>query len=121
MSYPTQEDELRAKEAQADELKKAEEARFLSTFQSVPKNDDGCLIRLANMIVTNFNNIMAESRREPFDRQEDIMAGMKKLFQEKINVIEARRQYAAKLNPSTATVAASASKEQQRQQEQQAI
>ncbi|MEP0824262.1 MAG: hypothetical protein HRF40_02135 [Nitrososphaera sp.] len=122
MSYPTQEDELRAKEAQADELKKAEEARFLSTFQNVPRNDDGRLARLASMIVTNFNDIMAESRHEPFDRQEDIMAGMKKLFQEKINVIEARRQYATKLNPSSATtLAASAAEDRQRQQEQQAI
>lgn len=102
MSYPTQEDELRAKEAQADTLKRAEEERFLSMFQSVPKRDGGRLIRLANVIVTNFNGIMAESRREPFDRQEDIMTGMKKLFQEQINVIEARRQYAVKLNPSTA-------------------
>ncbi|HEX7031720.1 MAG TPA: hypothetical protein VF172_01850 [Nitrososphaera sp.] len=121
MSYPTQEDELRAKEAQAEELKKAEEDRFLSTFQSVPKKDNGRLIRLANVIATNFNSIMAESRREPFDRQEDIMAGMKKLFQEKINVIEARRQYAAKLNPSTAALAGSAAKEQLRQQEQQTL
>lgn len=103
MSYPTQEDELRAKEAQAEELKKAEETRFLSTFQSVPKRDDGRLVRMANVIVTNFNSIVAESRQEPFDRQEDIMAGMKKLLQEQINVIDARRQYAVKLNPSTAT------------------
>jgi hypothetical protein len=102
MSYPTQEDELRAKEAQADGMKKAEEERFLSTFQSVPKNDEGRLVRLANVIVTNFNGIMAESRQKPFERQEDIMAGMKKLFQEQINVIEARRIYTAKINPSTA-------------------
>jgi len=45
---------------------------------------------------------MSESRQRPFQRQEDVMAGMKKLFQEQINVIEARRQYAMKLNPSTA-------------------
>lgn len=101
MSYPTQEEELRAKEAEAEGAKSAEESRFLSTFQGVPKNSER-LVRLANIIVTNFNTIMAESRQKPFDRQEDIMAGMKKLFQEQINVIEARRQYAIKLNPSTA-------------------
>jgi hypothetical protein len=45
---------------------------------------------------------MAESRQKPFERQEDIMAGMKKLFREQINVIEARRSYTVKINPSTA-------------------
>ncbi|HXG07669.1 MAG TPA: hypothetical protein VNI77_10140 [Nitrososphaera sp.] len=107
MSYPTQEDELRAEEARAVELMKAEEERFLSIYQSVPRSDGGRLSHLANAIVTNFKKIMEESRGEPFERQEDIMAGMKKLFQEKINVIEARRQYAVKLNPSTAAMAAS--------------
>lgn len=102
MSYPTQEDELRAKEAQADEIKKAEEERFLSTFQSVPKKNGERLAGLANTIVANFNGIMSESRTRPYERQEDIMAGMKKLFQEQINVIEARRSYAVRLNPSTA-------------------
>ena len=102
MSYPTQEEELRAKEAAAEDAKNAEESRFLSTFQGVPKSNGEQLVRLANVIVTNFNNIMSESRQRPFQRQEDVMAGMKKLFQEQINVIEARRQYATKLNPSTA-------------------
>lgn len=102
MSYPTQEDELRAKEAHADDLKKAEETRFLSTFQSLPKRNGERLAGLANKVVSNFNVIMAESRQKPFERQEDIMFGMKKLFQEQINVIEARRVYAVKLNPSTA-------------------
>ena len=101
-SYPTQEEELRAKEAQAEDAKKAEESRFLSTFQAVPKTNGERLVRLANIIVTNFNSIMSDSRQKPFQQQEDVMAGMKNLFQEQINVIEARRQYALKLNPSTA-------------------
>lgn len=102
MSYPTQEDELRAKEAQAEDGKAAEETRFLSAFQSVPKKNGERLAGLANTIASNFNGIMAESRQKPFERQEDIMAGMKKLFQEQIKVIEARQLYTAKINPSTA-------------------
>jgi len=102
MSYPTQEDELRAKEAQAEDVKNAEEARFLSAFQAVPKRNGERLAQLANTIAGNFNGIMSESRQKPYERQEDIMVGMKKLFREQINVIEARRAYTVKINPSTA-------------------
>jgi hypothetical protein len=87
--YPTQEDELRTREAQADSIKQTEEAKFLSTFQTIS-------------IVSNFNRIMDEARQEPYQRQEDIMAGMKKLLEEQINVIEARRSYTIKINPSSA-------------------
>jgi hypothetical protein len=45
---------------------------------------------------------MEGARQEPYQRQEDIMAGMKKLLEEQINVIEARRTYTVKINPSTA-------------------
>jgi hypothetical protein len=45
---------------------------------------------------------MDEARQEPYQRQEDIMAGMKKLLEEQINVIEARRSYTIKINPSSA-------------------
>ncbi|HEX2615101.1 MAG TPA: hypothetical protein VHL10_06380 [Nitrososphaera sp.] len=100
-SYPTQEDELRAKEAEAEDIKRAEEARFLATFQGAQKNTEK-LSELANSIVSNFNSIMAESRQEPYQRQEDLMAGMRKLFEEQVNVIEARRAYTIKINPSTA-------------------
>jgi hypothetical protein len=100
--YPTQEDELRTREAQADSIKKAEEATFLSTFQTIPARNAGRLSELANSIVSNFNRIMDEARQEPYQRQEDIMAGMKKLLEEQINVIEARRSYTIKINPSSA-------------------
>ena len=103
MSYPTQEEELRAKEAQAEERKNAEESNFLSLFQTSPKKNAPRLVELANSIVGNFNSIMSESRLEPYEWQEDIMAGMKRLFQEQINVIEARRVYTIKINPSTAS------------------
>jgi hypothetical protein len=88
--YPTQEDELRTREAQADSIKQTEEAKFLSTFQTIPARNAGRLSELANSIVSNFNRIM------------DIMAGMKKLLEEQINVIEARRSYTIKINPSSA-------------------
>jgi hypothetical protein len=100
--YPTQEDELRAKEAQAENIKQAEEAKFLATFQTIPAKNIRRLSDLANAIVSNFNRIMEEARQEPYQRQEDIMAGMKKLLEEQINVIEARRAYTIKINPSTA-------------------
>jgi hypothetical protein len=102
MSYPTQEDELRAKESQAENIKQAEEAKFLATFQTIPARNIRRLSELADAIVSNFNRIMEEARQEPYQRQEDIMAGMKKLLEEQINVIEARRAYTIKINPSTA-------------------
>ena len=100
--YPTQEDELRAKEAHAESIKQSEEAKFLSTFQTIPARNVERLSELAKAIVSNFNRIMEGARQEPYQRQEDIMAGMKKLLEEQINVIEARRTYTVKINPSTA-------------------
>src|SRR5512144_2718648 len=100
-SYPTQEDELRAKEDEAENRKRAEETRFLSIFQNTPKRNTEKLSTLANIIVNNFNSIMAESRLEPYQRQEDLMAGLRKLFEEQINVIDARCAYTIKINPST--------------------
>ena len=100
--YPTQEDGLRTREAQADSIKQTEEAKFLSTFQTIPARNAGRLSELANSIVSNFNRVMDEARQEPYQRQEDIMAGMKKLLEEQINVIEARRSYTIKINPSSA-------------------
>ncbi len=102
MSYPTQEDEMRAKEAEAENLKVAEETSFLATFRSVPKKNAAKLEEVSKTIVGTFNGIMTEARAEPYQRQEDLMAGMKRLFQEQINVIEARRKYTIKINPSTA-------------------
>ena len=101
-SYPTQEDELRAKEAEAENLKNAEESRFLSAFQTVPKKDSQRLSELASAIVSNFNSIMSELRQEPYERQENLMAGLKRLFEEQIIVIDARYAYTVKINPSTA-------------------
>ncbi len=100
--YPTQEDELRTKEAEAESVKQTEEAKFLSTFQTIPVRNVVRLSEMAEAIVKNFNRIMEKARQEPYQRQEDIMAGMKKLLEEQINVIEARRAYTIKINPSTA-------------------
>jgi hypothetical protein len=102
MSYPTQEDELRAKEANAQRTENEQESSFLSTFQSVPTNNRQKLSELAQEIIGSFNGIMDETRQKPFERQEEVMAGMKRLFREQINVIEARRAYTIKINPSTA-------------------
>jgi hypothetical protein len=101
MSYPTQEDEMRAKEAVAQNAERSEESIFLSTFQSIPRRNNERLAELAQQIVDVFNGVMEETRQRPFERQEEVMAGMKRLFIEQINVIEARRAYAIKLNPST--------------------
>ena len=103
MSYPTQEDEMRAKEANAQKTERSEESNFLSAFHSFPERNGEKLSQLAREIVDNFNGLMNETRQKPFERQEEVMMGMKRLFREQINVIEARRTYALKLNPSTAT------------------
>src|ERR687891_2880600 len=100
--YPTQEDELRTKEAEAEGIKKAEEAKFLSTFQAIPARNVGRLSELAKAIVSNFNRIMEEARQEPYQRQEDIMAGMKKKFEGQIKLIEARGAFTIKKKPPTA-------------------
>jgi hypothetical protein len=103
MSYPTQEDEMRAKEANAQNVERSEESSFLSTFQTIPERNSERLSQLAREIVDNFNGLMNETRQKPFERQEEVMMGMKRLFREQINVIEARRAYSVKINPSTAT------------------
>src|SRR5918997_2033980 len=96
MSYPTQEDELRAKEAQAEGIKQAEETKFLSTFQTTPARNVGRLSELAKAIVSNFNRIMEEARQEPYQRQEDIMAGGEKKKKKKKKKNGARRGYLIK-------------------------
>ena len=57
---------------------------------------------MAEATVMKFNRLMEEARQDPYQRQQDIMAGIKKLLEEQINVIEARRAYTIKINPSTA-------------------
>ena len=104
MSYPTQEEELRAKEAEADEFRRASETQFLSSFGSTSSNSE-VLHALATRIISTFDSVMSEARLEPFDRQEDIMAGLQKLVKEQINVIESRRVWAKKLDPATASTA----------------
>jgi hypothetical protein len=102
MSYPTQEEELRAKEARAEALKQAEESNFVSTFRTIPKRNVQRLSELADNVIKNFNAVMDNARVQPYDRQEDLMAGLQKLLKEQINVIDARYTYTLKINPSTA-------------------
>lgn len=102
MSYPTQEGELRAKEALAENAKQREESTFLSTFKIVPKKNVQRLSELADKVARNFNAVMDNARQQPYERQEDLMAGFQKLLREQINVINARHDYTLKINPSTA-------------------
>ena len=97
VSYPTQEDELRAKEAQAEARAQEEQSNFVASFLSIPKNNSQKLGEVSQSIVNTFNEIMQNARQEPFAKQENMMAGLKKLFQEEINVIDSMSQYSAKL------------------------
>ena len=100
MSYPTQEDELRAKEAAAQENCRSAESSFLASFQTVPQANAASLAEMAHAIVQDFNSIVTDARNEPYERQENLMAGLKKLLQGEIDVIEARRAYTGKIRPT---------------------
>lgn len=97
MSYPTQEDELRAKEAQADSIARTEQSNFVASFQQIPKRNGARLEELSQKIVREFNGTMESARLEPYERQEDLMAGLKKLLQEESNVVQAKKEFAAKV------------------------
>jgi hypothetical protein len=100
-SYPTQEDEFRTKEAEAEDFNKSEEAAFLEIFQTIPKKSGQKLFQQAKAIIDTFNSMMSVSRIQPYEKQEELMSGIKKMLIEQINVIDARRMYALKLNPNT--------------------
>jgi hypothetical protein len=40
---------------------------------------------------------MESARLEPYERQEDLMAELKKLLQEESNVVQAKKEFAAKV------------------------
>ncbi|MDQ3848521.1 MAG: hypothetical protein M3261_06160 [Thermoproteota archaeon] len=50
-------------------------------------------------LITVFEDTMTEIRREPYDEQEKLLVGYKKLLGEQINVIEARLSMAKRLKP----------------------
>lgn len=50
-------------------------------------------------LLTVFEETMTEIRKEPYDEQERLLTGYKKLLEEQINVIEARRDMARRLKP----------------------
>ena len=101
-SYRTQEDELRTKEAEAEDFNKSEELDFLEIFQAIPKKSSQKLFQQAKEIINTFNSMMSASRIQPYERQEELMSGIKKILIEQINVIDARRRYVLKINPNTA-------------------
>jgi hypothetical protein len=101
-SYPTQEDELRTKEAEAEDFNKSEEAAFLEMFQTIPKKSGQKLFQQARGIIDTFNSIISISRIQPYEKQEELMSGLKKMLIEQTNVIDAHRTYVRKINPNTA-------------------
>jgi hypothetical protein len=101
-SYPTQEDELRTREAEAEDFNKSQESVFLEIFQTIPKKNSQKLFQEAKAIINTFSSLMSVSRIQPYEKQEELMSGIKKMLIEQINVIDARRMYALKLNPKTA-------------------
>jgi hypothetical protein len=101
-SYRTQEDELRTKEAEAEDFNKSEELDFLEIFQTIPKKSSQKLFQQAKEIIDTFNSMMSASRIQPYEKQEELMSGIKKILIEQINVIYARRIYVLKINPNTA-------------------
>jgi len=50
-------------------------------------------------LVTVFEDTMTEIRREPYDEQEKLLVGYKRLLEEQINVINARLEMAKRLKP----------------------
>jgi hypothetical protein len=50
-------------------------------------------------LITVFEDTMTEIRKEPYDEQEKLLIGYKKLLEEQINVINARLSMAKRLKP----------------------
>ncbi|AFU59603.1 MAG: hypothetical protein QXX64_06300 [Nitrososphaera sp.] len=50
-------------------------------------------------LITVFEDTMTEIRKEPYDEQEKLLVGYKKLLEEQINVINARMAMAKRLKP----------------------
>jgi hypothetical protein len=50
-------------------------------------------------LITVFEDTMTEIRKEPYDEQEKLLVGYKKLLEEQINVITARLSMAKRLKP----------------------
>ncbi|MEW6603305.1 MAG: hypothetical protein AB1351_01285 [Thermoproteota archaeon] len=52
-------------------------------------------------LITVFEDTMTEIRKEPYDEQEKLLVGYKKLLEEQINVINARMAMAKRLKPGS--------------------
>jgi hypothetical protein len=50
-------------------------------------------------LITVFEDTMTEIRKEPYDEQEKLLVGYRKLLEEQINVINARMSMAKRLKP----------------------
>jgi len=82
--------EEKAKElkAQTVNISTATDARDIQTL-----GDD------VEKLITVFEDTMTEIRKEPYDEQEKLLVGYKKLLEEQINVINARLSMAKRLKP----------------------
>jgi hypothetical protein len=45
--------------------------------------------------------MISVSRIQPYEKQEELMSGLKKMLIEQTNVIDAHRTYVRKINPNT--------------------
>lgn len=50
-------------------------------------------------LITVFEDTMTEIRKEPYDEQEKLLVGYRKLLEEQINVVNARMDMARRLKP----------------------
>ena len=50
-------------------------------------------------LITVFEDTMTEIRKEPYDEQEKLLTGYRKLLEEQINVVNARMEMARRLKP----------------------
>lgn len=79
----------------AEELK----AQSLDVGATTDARDIQHLGEEVEKLITVFEDTMTEIRKEPYDEQERLLTGYKKLLEEQINVINARMAMAKRLKP----------------------
>ena len=82
-------------EEKARELKaRSEDVTAKSDARDIQRLGDN-----VEKLITVFEDTMTEIRTEPYDEQEKLLLGYKKLLEEQINVINARMDLARRLKP----------------------
>lgn len=82
-------------EEKAKELK----AQSVDISSTVDAHDIQNLGNDVERLVTVFEETMTEIRKEPYDEQEKLLVGYKRLLEEQINVVNARLSLAKRLKP----------------------